>query len=479
MNKKDTLCATIESLNPDIIGITESWCIEEVTNAEISYENYGLFRRDRGNGRRGGGVLLYVKSELKAVTVKPKVEEAESVWCKLETTGQDLYIGVCYRAPGNTTNDPNTHTNINNIIREFKGKYTMQMGDYNYPGIDWSVGVGDSLSAQTFMNTIEDCGLTQHVEAPTRGNAILDLVLTSEPDMIDNVEILGTIENSDHNLLSWSTEVAVPNRSCKPRPLPDYRKANFALMKEELNKINWDRELSNNAEEDWTRITDIVLELEGKFVPSHNKGKRKKNKWMTNTAVKAVGLKHKTYKKYKNTNHPAYRKAAKKASKEISNAKFNFESKLAKNIKSDSKSFYTYVRSNYKSKVKTGPVMNSDGTSTTSEQEMCDIFNDYFSSVFTKEDISVIPTPGTIFTGSKSDQLSNIQLDIDTVKTRIQSLREDKAPGPQDINPRLLKGLSEELSYPVSIVWTKSIQEGGVPLAWISADVCPMHKKGS
>ena len=60
-------------MNPDIIGITESWCTEVVTNAEISFENYDLFRRDRKNGRRGGGVLLYVKSELKAVTVKPKV----------------------------------------------------------------------------------------------------------------------------------------------------------------------------------------------------------------------------------------------------------------------------------------------------------------------------------------------------------------------------------------------------------------------
>ena len=41
------------------------------------------------------------------------------------------------------------------------------------------------------MNTVEDGGLTQHVAAPTRGNAILDLVPTSEPNMINNVEILG------------------------------------------------------------------------------------------------------------------------------------------------------------------------------------------------------------------------------------------------------------------------------------------------
>jgi len=38
-------------------------------------------------------------------------------------------------------------------------------------------------------------------------------------------------------------------------------------------------------------------------------------------------------------------RAANKASRELKKAKFNFEEKLADNIKNDSKSFYAYVRS--------------------------------------------------------------------------------------------------------------------------------------
>jgi hypothetical protein len=92
---------------------------------------------------------------------------------------------------------------------------------------------------------------------------------------------------------------------------------------------------------------------------------------------------------------------------------------------------------------------------------MGDIFNDYFSSVFTKEYSTVIPTPCKNFIGNEADQLFNILLDIDTVKTKIQNLRQDKAPGPQDINPRLLKGLVEELSYPIWKVWTLDKESTG------------------
>jgi len=43
------------------------------------------------------------------------------------------------------------------------------------------------------------------------------------------------------------------------------------------------------------------------------------------------------FRKYKDKNHPAYMRASRNASKE---AKFNFERKLAENIKKDSKSTF-------------------------------------------------------------------------------------------------------------------------------------------
>ena len=70
MNKLLWLEAVVEAMSPDIIGITESWCNDRVLEAEMELVGYNLFREDRKGGMRGGGVLLYVKSELRSVTVR-------------------------------------------------------------------------------------------------------------------------------------------------------------------------------------------------------------------------------------------------------------------------------------------------------------------------------------------------------------------------------------------------------------------------
>ena len=45
-----------------LIGITESWENKDISDAELGLEGYVMFRKDR-MGRRGRGVLLYIKYE--------------------------------------------------------------------------------------------------------------------------------------------------------------------------------------------------------------------------------------------------------------------------------------------------------------------------------------------------------------------------------------------------------------------------------
>ena len=64
MNKLDLLKATIYNMKPDIIGITESWTHPAIFDSELHLDGFQLFRKDRAINCRGGGVLLYVNSEL-------------------------------------------------------------------------------------------------------------------------------------------------------------------------------------------------------------------------------------------------------------------------------------------------------------------------------------------------------------------------------------------------------------------------------
>ena len=86
INKKTELNIMVDDIKPHIIGITESWANNDITDAELGLEGYVMFRKDR-MGRRGGGVLLYIKESIPAYEVQLE-EEAdckEALWCNLVT----------------------------------------------------------------------------------------------------------------------------------------------------------------------------------------------------------------------------------------------------------------------------------------------------------------------------------------------------------------------------------------------------------
>ena len=52
--------------------------------------------------------------------------------------------------------------------------------------------------------------------------------------------------------------------------------------------------------------------------------------------------------------------------------------------------FYSYIRSKSKTKDRVGPLLDDRGHVTDDKKEMCSILNDYFSTVFTVEDLTNI-----------------------------------------------------------------------------------------
>ena len=65
VNTKNNLNIIVEDIDPHIIGITESWANTDITDADLGFTGYVMFRGDR-IGRRGGGVILYVKESIQA-----------------------------------------------------------------------------------------------------------------------------------------------------------------------------------------------------------------------------------------------------------------------------------------------------------------------------------------------------------------------------------------------------------------------------
>ena len=66
---------------------------------------------------------------------------------------------------------------------------------------------------------------------------------------------------------------------------------------------------------------------------------------------------------------------------------------LAENIVNNSKRFYSYVKSKQRSKDKIGPLKNDRVKIIMKDEQMCTVLNDYFLSVFTKEDVGNVLIP--------------------------------------------------------------------------------------
>ena len=69
VNKENELNIMVEDIDPHIIGITESWANTDIKDAELGLTGCVMFRRNR-TGRRGGGVILYVKESIQAYEMK-------------------------------------------------------------------------------------------------------------------------------------------------------------------------------------------------------------------------------------------------------------------------------------------------------------------------------------------------------------------------------------------------------------------------
>jgi len=73
--------ALVQDIRHDIVGVTESWSSSAVLDSELALNCNDLFRKDRTVERAGGGVLLFVKSELHAIQYEFPVDFLEQVWC--------------------------------------------------------------------------------------------------------------------------------------------------------------------------------------------------------------------------------------------------------------------------------------------------------------------------------------------------------------------------------------------------------------
>ena len=358
------------------------------------------------------------------------------------------------------------------------------MGDFNHGNINWDTLQSTRVEYQTFLCLVQDNFLTQHVLEPTSATRVLYIVLSSQKELIDNVEIKEPLGSSDHNQLHYNINIKSEEKKVKQYRRA-FRKGNYKEIRKSLALIDWNDKMKNKtATECWNILRgELDSAIIDSYVPMKKQGKRSKKKHLSKEAFRKIRHKQNMWRVYKHTgkdnDYDAYKEALNAATNEDRKSKPNFEHKLAQNIKSDNKSFYAYVRSKQYVRDKVGPLENNVGNIITQGFLMAEELNMHFSSVFTREDNSSLLVPETKFKGSGGERLGKLVVTPEVVASKINNMKENKSPGVDGISPKILKETVEQISTPLAHVFNISLQEGMVPLEWKEANIIPLFKKGS
>jgi hypothetical protein len=67
---------------------------------------------------------------------------------------------------------------------------------------------------------------------------------------------------------------------------------------------------------------------------------------------------------------------------------------------------------------------------------------------------------------------------VESIIKKIDKLRKDSAPGPDNIHPHLMKVVKNEIAVPLAKIFRKSLDTCNVPVDWKMARVTPIFRKG-
>ena len=252
-------------------------------------------------------------------------------------------------------------------------------------------------------------------------------------------------------------------------------------MRETLSGINWRTELdSKPATEAWEFLKQAIRRTTAELVPLRRMRNNNRPGWLNQEILRAIRRKKRLWGRVKRGEAVQdYEQEERRVRNLIRNAKRKFERKLADGAGGDGvakRKFFAYVRQRTKTRPSIGPLKNEAGVTVREDGEMAEIFNSFFSSVFTRENITAVPAPAEQHQGAN---LTHVSITTKKVKMAIKRLKKGSAAGPDEIGPQLLQELVEVLASPLATIMRKSLEEGSVPDDWRAANVAPIFKKGA
>ena len=454
----------------DFLCFTETWLTSDTSDANLlgpAGSSFIAHRADRATGQQGGGVCALIRSSIPH-RVLPLPESPVPLELLPILFSPDCFphiIITWYRSPSGpraVQRDYLYHSlkAIRSLVRP--GVPLSILCDSNFPSVDFQrLQSSDSL-AKVFLSFVNELGLEELVRSPTRGDAQLDLVLTTCPDVWSDIRTAENRYLSDHRevtaTLSLPTKADHSPRS-RPPPRPNFKQANWEAFAEFLSGIDWRfiDSISADSTEFCGHLMQILGEGISRFVPICS-AKRKplalptRLKRMRQLRVEAFRSRH--LSPALQTRFTALDRKYRAALKRY------FTSREAGLLSSARAGLYRHYKSQSSLPASySQPPLLRDGRPCSDDKSKADLLAETFASVYSW-DKGHSPT---LCHPPASCSLSHIDFSRPRIEKVLSRLSPKLSAGFDGIPPLLLKRLAEQLSTPLSLLFSRSFCCADVP----------------
>ena len=275
-----------------------------------------------------------------------------------------------------------------------------------------------------------------------------------------------------------------PKSKSFTRHIWKYDQGDYNLLRNKAASTDWGSLEDNDMNTHAKNVTDYILSISKLCIPNKNIKVRPSDPPCITTFIKRYIRKRKrAYRKAKRTkmqyHWDKYRKLRNKVVVLIKESKRTCDENITKKLKSDS-----LISTDWWSTLKTVispaatssiPSLESNGCIYTDEQDKANLLNNYFKEQTLLDDshaeLQALP-PYNIESTLNSIILTPLQ-----VESVLKSLPTGTASGPNGFSNHNLKELSKQLTFPLCVLFNRSLSQGEIPSQWKETNVCPIHKK--
>ena len=476
-----------------IFCITESWLINSIPDSFVAIDGYTILRNDTVGDTTKHGVCVYIKNCIKFDSVSCECNNA----LVFRLVDFDFWVVAVYRPPSNQETD---NVKLLNFIDNCcNGHEVIIIGDFNLPSLKWSTAyLYDHYILpldRSFLFLFEQLGLTQWIQEPTfiHSNNILDLILTTEKDRVGSVELAPPFPKCGHTpvichyIFQSDQEL---NFGDNIRPVCNkllWYKGNYDSLNEEFYNIDWHFEFEDLSVEDcYKKFCKLVLHFCGKLIPIVPDYPKKATPWRSKPPSELLCSKQNLWRVFL-LNKKNYGRNSDQATSSLNlfhnvnseymnfaiTSQISYELSLIVDSRRNPKLFHFYIRSMKKGRPSIGPLKLSNSSLSDDPLTMANCLADGFSSVY-RPDIPSHPEPHQ----SSNSSFSTFMFTLADVEALLSKLDVNSSTGPDDISPFILNRCAKTLSYPLFLIFSKSLNEGAVPSVWKRSIVHPLYKKG-